>query len=98
MNDVLWFSGRSTVGIVRVDDPYDGIKYYIGAPPHSEYSPWSEEQDKQWIADWGSRFPTNVGDILFGQDQIRNGSAVPVPLNREHAEAMVKVGMFYLEK
>ena len=66
IKDVLWFCGRSNVGIVQVEDEWDGIKYYIGSPPMSEYSPWSEEQDKGWIADWGSTFPKSVGDVLFG--------------------------------
>ena len=64
--DVMWFSGRSTVGIVRIEDEWDGIKYYIGSPPFSEYSPNSEEEDMNWIAAWGSRFPKEVGDRLFG--------------------------------
>jgi len=95
---VMWFSGRSCVGIVRVLTEFEGIQYYIGCPPMSEYSPNSEEGDIQWIADWGARFPGEVGDILFGVDPIRNGSAVALPNNKDQAEAMVKVGMMYLEK
>lgn len=64
--DVLWFCGSSNVGIVRVEDEYDGIKYYIGSPPFSECSPNSEEDDSNWIADWGSSFPKHAGDVLFG--------------------------------
>ena len=64
--DVLWFCGRSNVGIVRVEDRWDGIKYYIGSPPFSEVSAMSVENDKRWIADWGSTFPKAGGDILFG--------------------------------
>ena len=63
---VIWFNGRSCVGLVRVEDPYDGIKYYIGSPPMSEYSPNKEEDDIQWIAEWGARFPREIGDKLFG--------------------------------
>lgn len=63
--DVYWFCGRSNVGIVRVEDEYDGIKYYIGSPPMSEFSPYSEEADKKWIAEWGSTFPRDAGDQLF---------------------------------
>lgn len=94
---VIWFSGRSCVGIVRVLSEYDGIQYYIGSPPFSEFSPNREEDDIQWIADWGARFPREVGDILFGEDTLRNGSSVQIPVNKEQAEAMVKVGMMYLE-
>ena len=95
---VLWFCGRSNVGIVRVDDQWDGIRYYIGSPPMREYSPNSEEDDKQWIADWGSSFPREVGDILFGADPLRNGEAIQIPKSKEQAEMMVKVGMMYLEQ
>lgn len=59
--DVRWFNGRSCVGVVRIEDPYDGIKYYIGTCAGME-----EEIDMEYIAAWGARFPNNVGDILFG--------------------------------
>jgi hypothetical protein len=59
--DVRWFCGRTNVGIVRVEDEYDGIKYYIASIEGS-----IPESDKQFIADWGSTFPTDAGDILFG--------------------------------
>lgn len=64
IQDVLWFCGSSNVGIVRVNDQYEGIKYYIGSPPGAEWGN-DEEADKQWIADWGSTFPLAVGDQLF---------------------------------
>lgn len=64
--DVMWFCGRSNVGIVRVEDEYDGIRYYIGSPPMREHSPNGEEDDKVWIASWGSSFPRGAGDRLFG--------------------------------
>ena len=94
--DVMWYCGSSNVGIVRVLDQYEGIKYYIGSPPGAEWGN-DEEADKQWIADWGSSFPLEVGDKLFGIDPVANGDAVPIPKNREQAEAMVKVGMHMLE-
>lgn len=60
--DTMWFCGRSNVGIVRIEDEYDGIKYYIGSPKDGGYD---EEYDRQWIADWGSTFPQDAGDKLF---------------------------------
>ena len=59
--DVMWFCGRSNVGIVRVKDEWEGIKYYIGSPRGED-----EEADTQFIADWGSTFPKHAGDSLFG--------------------------------
>lgn len=66
IEDVMWFCGRSNVGIVQVNDRYDGLKYYIGSPPFDEYGPNAEVRDMQWIAEWGSTFPKAVGDMLFG--------------------------------
>lgn len=60
IHDVMWFCGRTNVGIVMVNDEYDGVKYYISA-----VSGVDEEYDKQFIADWGSTFPKDAGDALF---------------------------------
>lgn len=91
--DVIWFSGTSTVGLVQVMDEYDGIKYYIGA-----VSGMDEKVDTEYVAAWGARFPKNVGDILFGGDDLRNGNAVQVPMSKEQAEMMIRVGNLYLEQ
>lgn len=61
MNAVRWFNGRGCVGVVRVEDPYDGPKYYIGVGQG-----FDEQQDIEHIAAWGSRFPNDAGDVLFG--------------------------------
>ena len=59
---VRWFcAGHGNVGIVRVLDDYEGTKYYIG-----ECEGTDEESDAQHIADWGSSFPRDAGDVLFG--------------------------------
>lgn len=56
---VLWFN---TVGIVRAQTELDGIKYYIRAcHPHV-----TEQEDIEYIMDWGSTFPSEAGDVLFG--------------------------------
>ena len=60
--DVLWFcAGHGNVGIVKVDDQYDGIKYYIGA-----CSGLHQDMDIVHITNWGSKFPKSAGDLLFG--------------------------------
>lgn len=56
--DAIWFN---KVGIARVEDEYEGIKYYI-----KEVAGLNEEEDTWKVADWGSAFPKNVGDVLFG--------------------------------
>lgn len=62
--DVRWFCGRTMVGIVKVEDQYDGIKYFIASPP-GEAKGNTEGEDIQFIADWGSTFPKPAGDKLF---------------------------------
>ena len=62
--DVRWFNGSSCVGVVRVEDPYDGIKYYVGTGTGMD-----EDIDMEYISVWGARFPNYVGDVLFGVNQ-----------------------------
>ena len=57
--DTRWFN---RVGIVQVEDPYDGIKYYIKEIDGLN----KEHEDARLIADWGSTFPSAAGDALFG--------------------------------
>lgn len=95
--DKRWFCGRTNVGIVQVEDLCEGIKYYISAITHLS----TEEADARFIADWGNTFPKDVGDMLFGVNvlnDLQDGRAVVIPKDAEHAEAMVRVGMFYLEQ
>ena len=57
-----WFSNSlGCVGIVQVLDPYEGFKYYIASVPGL-----SEDLDMQRVADWGSTFPKDLGDRMFG--------------------------------
>ena len=58
--DVLWFN---LCGIVRVEDEYDGIKYYIRPIRGVQ----TEEQDMEDIAAYGTTFPKDAGDVLFGE-------------------------------
>lgn len=56
-----WFRNKhECIGVVKVDVPYEGIKYYIGLG-------FGENKiaDEQYIADWGSRFPDDEGEKLF---------------------------------
>ena len=59
MNKVMWFND---VGIVLVELEYPPFrKYFIKHVPG-----FNEETDIQYIKDWGSHFPNDVGDVLFG--------------------------------
>ena len=66
--DSIWFIN---CGIVRVEDEFDGIKYYIRGLQAGEWS--TPEKDANYIADWGSTFPKDAGDVLFGIAQWRSG-------------------------
>lgn len=90
--DSIWFIN---CGIVRIEDEYEGIKYYIRGIQSNEWS--TPEKDEQFVAEWGSTFPREAGDILFGVDPLRDGSAVQIPMNREQAETMIRVGTLYLD-
>lgn len=91
--DSTWFIN---CGIVRVLDEYEGIKYYIRGLQANEWS--TPERDALLIAEWGSTFPKELGDILFGEDDLRNGRAVQLPQSREQAEMMIKVASYFLEQ
>ena len=62
--DVKWFCGSTNVGIVQVMTEYSGVKYYIGSFESS-----TEQEDAEFIAAWGSSFPLDVGDLLFGYNR-----------------------------
>jgi hypothetical protein len=83
--DTRWFCGRTDVGIVRVEDPHDGIKYYI-----SGFLPTTEAADSKHIADWGQPFPVDAGNVLFGITQVT------IPVSEDHARSMVTIGLQYL--
>ena len=63
--DSYWFTNTTSmngcIGIVKVLDKWDGVKYYIGAGRGGDAA-----SDAELIAGWGSSFPTEVGDKLFG--------------------------------
>jgi hypothetical protein len=67
--DVMWFcAGHGNCGIVKIEDPYEGNKYYIGSFPGEEGN-HNEQEDIQWIAEWGSSFPREAGNVLFGVEE-----------------------------
>lgn len=60
--DVIWFTGTSCVGVVKVATEYDGIKYYINTVTGMD-----EDIDKEHVAAWGATFPVDVGEVLFAR-------------------------------
>ena len=57
--DVIWFN---KVGIVKVEDEWDGIKYYI-----KDVKGIDEFVDTKDVMDWGATFPKVAGDYLFNE-------------------------------
>jgi hypothetical protein len=61
--DKLWFTPGGSmhlIGIVKVEDEFKGIEYYIGTGIGS-----NEETDAKYIAMYGARFPKEAGEKLF---------------------------------
>lgn len=59
---VRWMN--SVIGVLKVDIEYDGVKYLIGVGKGL-----SEDDDIQYIADYGSTFPPEAGRALFNDFQ-----------------------------
>jgi hypothetical protein len=60
--DILWFTNMfGCVGIARTDDEYNGIRYYISYVPGLNV-----DEDTERVAQYGSTFPKDAGDALFG--------------------------------
>ena len=67
---VRWFTGRTCVGIVQVVQEHEkddyrqtgeaNFQYYIASVPG-----FNEEEDKQFIADYGVHFDVAAGNTLF---------------------------------
>ena len=67
--DVKWYcAGHGNCAIVKVEDAYEGVKYYIGAFPGEAHG-HNEQEDIEHVMNWGSSFPKHVGDILFGVNE-----------------------------
>lgn len=58
--DWIWYSGVQTVGIVKTKDAMGKTKFYIGPAQGND-----EAEDALHIAQWGAKFPTNAGNMLF---------------------------------
>lgn len=43
-------------------------------------------------------YENNIAPLLKDAQDLYEGNSVVVPKNKEHAEALVKMGMFYLEQ
>ena len=58
--DVLWFSSRTTVGIVATKNEMDEIKFYIGAALG-----FDSEVDTKNIVDYGAKFNPEILNLFI---------------------------------
>lgn len=64
---VVWFCGRTNVGIVRIE-PFDHDESGEHSYRIAAVDGYDEASDAQFIADYGSTFPKDAGDVLFGRN------------------------------
>jgi hypothetical protein len=64
---VVWYAGRSCIGIIR-------IRYWGGEPEYKigvSEREWDESRAIKSIADWGASFPPEAGDVLFSVGKVQ---------------------------
>lgn len=84
-----------------IHDEYSDTWYWIN--PEFPDDPMSPEFDEETYAlQWRGRVAKeNFIDWEQTQqelDSLKSGATVLIPVSQEHAEAMVKTGMFYLDQ
>lgn len=87
ISKVQWFGQYPAVGIAQVKEG-NNANYYIG----SVHTAIPNDNDIQYITEFGTPFPKEAGDALFGTKRDN----VLVPTSKEQAELMVRLGSFYL--
>jgi hypothetical protein len=65
--------------------------FYVG---NEHYDKSHEEQQRLFMEKFAELV---VQEYVSEYNKLINGEAVVLPKDREHAEALVRVGMFYLE-
>jgi len=62
--DVIWITGRETIGLIACESEYDGMKYYIAAVPGNNL-----EQDIEYIKDWGTKVSPDIFERFFSKNK-----------------------------
>lgn len=73
-----------------------GLRKSPGDPPW--IAGMTEEDAKMLYKTMEQIYNNNIAPVLEHYQKLENGDAVVLPKNNEHAEVMVKTGMFYLEQ
>ena len=85
----MCYTWRHDYGLLKEADP-GGYKFpgVAGMTREEQQSLWQQ---------MAQLFDNDIAPELEAYQQLQNGDSVVVPQDREHAESMVRVGMFYLE-
>ena len=73
-----------------------GLRKSPNDPPWT--SGMTEEDAKMLYKTMEQIYNNNIAPVLDYYDKLDKGESVVIPKDTAHAEAMVKVGMFYLEQ
>ena len=83
-----------------IHDEYTDTWYWVNPEfPDDALSPQFDEETYalQWRGRVAKENFIDWEETKFKIEQLENGYTVVLPKNKEHAEAMVRVGMFYLD-
>lgn len=73
----VWFTSRSTVGIVLCKNEVEEKAYIMGVPGHDEQS------DLKQIMDWGAKFPVDVAKTLISRfGTLKNQEPAEDPIEK----------------
>lgn len=72
-----------------------GLRKQSGEPTWT--TGMTEEDAKMLYKTMEQIYDNDIAPIILHYERIENGDSVVLPKDREHAEAMAKIGLFYLE-
>lgn len=73
-----------------------GLRKSPNDPPWT--SGMTEEDAKSLYKVMEQIYNNDIAPLLTHYDALKSGDTVVLPKDKDHAEAMVKIGMFYLER
>lgn len=73
-----------------------GLDKLPGDPPWT--AGMTPEERKGLYATMSQIYEHNIAPLLEKYKDLQDGNSVVIPRDKEHAEALVKMGMFYLDQ
>jgi hypothetical protein len=62
--DVIWITGRETIGLIACESEYDGMKYYMAPVTGDDL-----EQDIEYIKEWGTKVDPDIFERFFNRNK-----------------------------